>query len=119
MKEREKKERQAAQANRLKELIKELGVNQTEFAAAIGTTQNTINAYFTNRRQLTEGMAAKIGLKYGINPQWLISGEGEKYASTEIGQLQRQNQLKQIAALRETIKTALEQLDQLEEEVTK
>jgi plasmid maintenance system antidote protein VapI len=108
-----------AVSKRLKELIEELGVNQTEFAAAIGTTQNTINAYFTNRRQLTEGMAAKIGLKYGINPHWLISGEGEKYASGEVGELQRQNQLKQIAALRATIKTALEQLEDLENEVRK
>lgn len=108
-----------AVSKRLKELVEELGVNQTEFAAAIGTTQNTINAYFTNRRQLTEGMAAKIGLKYGINPQWLLFGEGQKYASTEIGQLQRQNQLKQIAALRATIQQLSQQLDDLENEVRK
>ena len=108
-----------AVSKRLKELIEELGVNQTEFAAAIGTTQNTINAYFTNRRQLTEGMAAKIGLKYGINPQWLLSGEGQKYNENQTSQLQKANQLKQIASIRETIQQLTQQLDDLENEVRK
>jgi plasmid maintenance system antidote protein VapI len=119
MKEKEKKALQAAQAERVKSIISELEMTQGKFADALGVSNDTISLVCTCKRNLSEGLAFRIGQKYGINPQWLLSGEGEKYASTEIGQLQRQNQLKQIAALRATIQTALEQLDQLEEEVTK
>lgn len=119
MKEKEKKAIQAAQAERLKNLIKELGISQGNFAASINLTQNAISLVCTQKRNLSEGLAFRIGQKYGINPQWLLFGEGQKYASGEAGELQKKNQLKQIAALRQTIQEALNQLDELEAEVTK
>ena len=119
MKEREKKQLQTEQINRLKSLISELGTSQGKFASSLGVSDNAISFICTGKTNLSEGMAAKIGLKYGINPQWLLFGEGQKYASTEIGQLQRQNQLQKIAAIRQTIQAALDQLDELEAEVTK
>jgi plasmid maintenance system antidote protein VapI len=119
MKEKEKKQLISEQSNRIKELIEELGINQTILSKDLSTSVQSVNAICNGKRQLTEGMAAKIGLKYGINPQWLLSGEGQKYNENQTSQLQKANQLKQIAALRATIQTALEQLEDLEKEVTK
>lgn len=119
MKEKEKKALQAAQAERLKNLISELGITQTQFSECLEVTQEGISQICRGLRGVSANLAAKIGLKYGINPQWLLFGEGQKYASTEIGQLQRQNQLKQIASIRETIQQLTQQLDDLENEVRK
>ena len=121
MKEREKRQLQAEQANRLKELIKELGITQGNFAAVLGTHQETISMICRGSRNLSEGMAAKIGLKYGINPNWLLYGEGQKYASNQTSELQKANQLKQIAALRQSVNQFCEdinkQLDELVNEI--
>ena len=118
-KEKEKKALQLAQIDRLKSVISELGITQSKFAAEIGVRNETISVVVNGKQSISEGMAAKIGLKYRINPQWLLYGEGQKYNETGTGQLQRQNQLKQIAAIKETLLQLSEQLDELEKEVTK
>lgn len=119
MKEKDKKRLQLEQSERLKSIISELGITQTQFSECLEVTQEGISQICRGLRGVSANLASKIGLKYGINPNWLLYGEGQKYNETGTGQLQRQNQLKRIAAIRETVSQLLNQLDQLEEEVTK
>lgn len=119
MKEKDKKRLQLEQSERLKSIISELGITQTQFSECLEVTQEGISQICRGLRGVSANLASKIGLKYGINPQWLLFGEGQKYASGEAGELQKKNQLKQIAAIRQTVSQLLNQLDQLEEEVTK
>ena len=105
----------------MKSLISELGTSQGKFASSLGVSDNAISFICTGKTNLSEGMAAKIGLKYGINPNWLLYGEGQKYASNQTSELQKANQLKQIAALRQSVNQFCEdinkQLDELVNEI--
>ena len=63
---------------RLKQIIKHLGLNQTEFGEAIKVSQSNISAILNGKRSFEDGIANKIALSFDtINTGWLLTGEGE------------------------------------------
>lgn len=62
---------------RLKLLRKEMGMNQSEFGAAIGLKQRTISEIESGSANLTERNFNAICEKFNVNPNWLRNGEGE------------------------------------------
>lgn len=87
MKEKEIQKTMKEQAERIKQLIDELGLTQKKFGEAIGMSPQNIGAYISGRRKLSEGLAARISVTYGVSADWLLTGRGEKFASSSDGEL--------------------------------
>lgn len=64
---------------RLRELIEVLGFNQVEFANSIGLTQATISRYLSGEREINTTTILAIKAVYKVNPNWLLTGEGELF----------------------------------------
>ena len=118
MKERERAKLIESQANRLKNVISEMGITQTEFANRISAQQNTISLVVSCRRKLSSNLALKIEKTFGIRSCWLLTGEGFKYTD-EPGEAQKNNLKKQINQIKATISTLSNQIADLENELNK
>lgn len=66
---------------RMKELRKSLGMTQKEFAEKIGVKQNTVAVYEIGRNPPTDTVVSLICRAFGVNEQWLRTGEGEMFAA--------------------------------------
>ena len=67
---------------RIKEVRKALGMNQTDFAARLGSVQNTITGYETGRRVPSNQVIASICREFRVNEDWLRTGAGEMFVPT-------------------------------------
>ena len=65
---------------RLKYLRKCLGLTQQEFAERIGIKRNTLANYEVGRNEPIDAVFKLICDCFGVNEQWLRSGEGEMFA---------------------------------------
>ena len=65
--------------DRIKELRKSLGLNQTEFGARIGVGQTAIAGYESGNRGLSDAIIKSIVREFGVNETWLRTGAGEMY----------------------------------------
>lgn len=55
-----------------------LGLNTTEFATELGTSQSAMSHILAGRRPLSRGMIARIKRQYPkLNEAWLLTGEGD------------------------------------------
>lgn len=63
--------------NRIKRIRKELDLTQAEFAAKIGSVQNTVTGYENGRRNPSAPVIALICEKFNVREEWLRTGEGE------------------------------------------
>ena len=64
---------------RLKQLRKCLGLNQTEFGARIKIKQTTIAGYENGSRAPRDAIIAAICNEYSVSEQWLRTGDGEMF----------------------------------------
>lgn len=75
--------------DRIRQLRKELGLNQTEFGERIGVKQTTIAGYETGAKNPMESVVLSICREFNVNEDWLRTGEGEMFKerspSEEIG----------------------------------
>lgn len=62
---------------RIRILRKQLGLTQTEFAEKICITQSHLASNETGKRQVTDRTIQLICNEFGVNEQWLRTGEGE------------------------------------------
>lgn len=69
--------------NRIKELRKNLGLNQAEFGKAIGVSRDTIANIEGNRMEIKELHIKAICKQYNVSYAWLTTGEGEMYSSID------------------------------------
>ncbi len=56
-------------------------LEQPEFAKEIGVTRNTVSGYENNNIIPSGKALLQMHEKFGININWLLSGEGEPYIS--------------------------------------
>lgn len=61
---------------RVKNLRKKLGLNQTQFGERIGVKQTTIAGYETGARIPLDTVIASICKEYNVNEKWLRTGSG-------------------------------------------
>ena len=77
--------------NRIKEIRKFSGLNQTEFGARIGVAPNTVSGYESGSREASDAIIKSICREFGVSETWLRTGAGEMKADTsreeEMGQL--------------------------------
>lgn len=67
--------------DRLKKILKYSGLTQREFAESIGTTQATLSRQLSGTHKIDKQVALSIQAVYGVNPIWLLTGEGEMFLS--------------------------------------
>nr|DAU79625.1 MAG TPA: Repressor protein CI [Caudoviricetes sp.] len=64
---------------RLRMLMKETGLNQTQFAEKINMRQNNLSEILSGKRSIGPNVINKLVISFGININWFITGEGEIY----------------------------------------
>ena len=64
---------------RIKELRLLLGLNQSEFGARIGLRQTSIANYEKGLRQPLDTVVTSICREFGVNEEWLRTGEGPQF----------------------------------------
>lgn len=72
---------------RIKKLRRALDLTQQEFAARIGSVQNTITGYETGRRVPSNQVISLICKEFGANEDWLRTGEGEMFVPSPTSEL--------------------------------
>ncbi len=78
-------EKNKADMNRLKSIIKELGQTQIEFAENIGRDEKYISKIISGKRPMTQGVAEQIKKKYGYEIDYIFGKtEISKDAATTI-----------------------------------
>lgn len=65
--------------NRIKALRKLINLNQTEFAKALNVTPAAISKIEAGTRPLTDRMIHNIANEFGVDENWLRTGEGEPF----------------------------------------
>lgn len=66
---------------RLKELRRQLHLNQTEFGKRIGLKQSSIAGYETGVRNPIDAVINSICKEFNVNESWLRTGEGDMFTS--------------------------------------
>ena len=64
---------------RIKQLRKHLGLNQTEFGARIGVKQTTIAGYERGASTPLDAVVSAICREFNVSERWLRDGEGEMF----------------------------------------
>jgi len=64
---------------RIKKIRKELDLTQQEFAERIGIKRNTIANYETGRNDPVDSVISLICREFGVNEEWLRTGNGEMF----------------------------------------
>lgn len=66
---------------RLKEIRKALGFNQTDFAKHLGITQTAYSMIENGNRPLADKYVKIICSSFNVNENWFLTGEGEMFLS--------------------------------------
>ena len=64
---------------RIKQLRKHLGLNQTEFGARIGVKQTTIAGYERGASTPLDAVVSALCREFNVSERWLREGEGEMF----------------------------------------
>lgn len=75
--------------NRIKEIRKDQGLNQTEFGERIGVKQTTVAGYENGRMPL-DTVVSSICREFGVFREWLETGEGPKYKKAPAGGIEQE-----------------------------
>ena len=69
--------------NRIKDLRKDLGLTQDEFAKKIDLSRNYINLIETGKKIPADRTIRDICRTFSVNENWLTTGEGKMYLPQE------------------------------------
>lgn len=69
--------------DRIKMIRKNAGMTQEQFSKAIGISRNFLANVETSNRNLGKHVITEMCRKFGINENWVYTGEGDMYADTK------------------------------------
>lgn len=79
-------------ANRLKLFLENLKLSGRDFAASIGMTQGAISNILNGKRAITIELVDTISFRHtGLNPGWLLFGQGTMLNSEQENRLVEEN----------------------------
>ena len=64
---------------RIKALRNALGLNQTDFGAAVGVKQTTVAGYENGTRTPIDAVVSAICREFNVSEHWLRTGEGDMF----------------------------------------
>lgn len=73
--------------DRIRQIRKDMNMNQTEFGAEIGATQKMVTTYETGAVIPDKPIRMLLCEKFNVNPVWLETGEGLPYKEGLIPEL--------------------------------
>lgn len=104
--------------NRMKLIRKELNLTQEKFGEKLGMKKNSISQIENGVNALTEQLLVSICREFGVNEEWLRTGEGEMFEQlTEQQELMKytglllKNKDSAVATAIQTLIVTYEQLD--------
>lgn len=62
-------------ADRIRFIIKKLGITQKEFARRIGIDHTNMSKHINGRLPITEGLMNRIAVALGVSKSWLVEGK--------------------------------------------
>lgn len=65
--------------NRLAIIMKDANMNQAEFGNALKISQSAINRLINDGQPIREATLELLALKFNVNREWILTGEGNKY----------------------------------------
>jgi len=68
---------------RFRQLRKQLGLNQTEFAERIGAKQTTVAGWETGKKTPSAPLIVSVCKEFNVREEWLRNGTGEMFKSTD------------------------------------
>ena len=80
---------------RIKEIRLYFGLTQVEFGRRIGVKQSAVTGYENGNRQPLDTVITSICREFGVNEEWLRTGEGPQFI-----EITRAEQIQQIAIIR-------------------
>ena len=72
--------------NRIKQIRKHYNLNQEDFGKRIGAKQSTVTAYECGNRVPMDVTITSICREFGVNEEWLRTGNGEMFLPKSRGQ---------------------------------
>lgn len=70
---------------RIRTILKERHIKQTEFATALGISANYVSLIVNDKKDtISDTLAILIEERYGYSAQWILNGGGEKFSSHEL-----------------------------------
>lgn len=69
--------------DRMRQLRKELGLNQTEFGERIGVKQGSVAGYESGARTPIDAVVNSICREFNVNEEWLRNGTGDMFLEAE------------------------------------
>ena len=106
---------------RLKELRTTLGITLEEFGKRIGITRSAVGHLEKGSRNLTEQTLKSICREFGVNEEWLRTGEGEMFVpltrSEAIAEFAGRLMKEEDASFKKRLIEALAKLNEQEWEV--
>lgn len=65
--------------NRLKEIRKSLGLNQSDFCKPLNISRSHLAGIESGIKNLTDRLINDIVTEYNVNKDWLVNGEGDMF----------------------------------------
>jgi transcriptional regulator with XRE-family HTH domain len=90
--------------SRIKEIRKELGLNQREFSKKLGMNQSTLSEVEKGKYNLSIDIIIKLAKEYDVNLYYLLTDDDEMFLPTDVLSLTR---IKEYAVIPESIKRFL------------
>ena len=69
--------------DRIRQLRKELGLNQTDFGEKIGVKQGSVAGYESGARTPIDAVVNSICREFNVNEEWLRTGNGEMFVELD------------------------------------
>lgn len=69
--------------DRLREVIKQSGLKDSQFAQKIGIQRATLSGYLVGKTGISQKTLTNIVRQYGVNANWLLTGDGPMYRHAE------------------------------------
>ena len=74
--------------DRIKVILSEKNLKQTEFANSLGISANYVNLLVNGKKNnLSETLAKLIEETYGYSSEWILTGNGNMYITTDLNSL--------------------------------
>lgn len=102
---------------RLKELRTTLGCTQEEFGKKIGVKKAAVNKWEKGINSIADSVILSICREFGVNEQWLRTGEGEMFEQTRESVLDRLSMEYDLSREQRSVIEAFLDLDPQERDV--
>lgn len=93
--------------NRIREVRKSLGMNQTDFGRALGASLSAASKWESGENAMSDATIMLLCQKFGVSEAWLRTGAGEMYADKTREELITEEVTRMMATAPDSFKAAL------------